>query len=235
MHHFFWKMYNNFLLTKKCIYSFLIADELVFTTHPQSQSVREKSDEVKFSSNAHGIPEPVYFWTRDGKMLTDESVGISFSRDKKELKITNVQRTDSGEYQCVASNKVNDRVTSIPAMLTVKCKNTFAYLILEPSRLVHVCFKRALLLGFPCQGTPRYNFGFRSSVQKNGHPGEGRHEGLVPRNDILISGFIFPCTDPCTNILCTSPPPPPPETQKALRIKKAIWLVRSDSIIAVTL
>ena len=124
-------MYNNFLLTKKCIYSFLIADELVFTTHPQGQSVREKSDEVKFSSNAHGIPEPVYFWTRDGKILTDESVGISFSRDKKELKITKVQRTDSGEYQCVASNKVN-RVTSNRAKLTVKCKNTFAYLYLSP-------------------------------------------------------------------------------------------------------
>ena len=183
-------MYNNFLLIKKCIYSFLIADELEFTTHPQSQSVREKSDEVNFSSNAHGIPEPVYSWTKDGNILTDESVRISFSRDKKELKITDVQRTDSGEYQCVASNKVNDRVTSIPAMLTVKCKNTFAYLILEPSRLVHVCFKRALLLGCPCQGTPSYNFGFRSSEQKNGHPGEGRHEGLVPRNHVLISGFI---------------------------------------------
>ena len=150
----------------------------------------EKADEVKFSSNAHGIPEPVYYWTKGGEKLTDENVRISFSRDKKELKITDVQRTDSGDYHCVASNKVNTTVTSNPAKLTVKCKNTFAYLILEPSRLVHVCFKRALLLGCPCHGTFSYNFGFRSSVQKNGHPGEGRHEGLVPRNDVLISGFI---------------------------------------------
>ena len=89
--------------------------------------MREKSDEVNFSSSAHGIPEPVYSWTKDGNILTDESVRISFSRDKKELKITDVQRTDSGEYQCVASNKVNNGVTSIPATLTVKCKNTFAY------------------------------------------------------------------------------------------------------------
>ena len=50
--------------------------------------------------------------------------------------------------------------------------------------------KRFLLLGFPFQDTPSYNFGFRSSVQKNGLPGEERHGGLVPRNDVLRNGFI---------------------------------------------
>ena len=35
-----------------------------------------------------------------------------------------------------------------------------------------------------------YKFGFRSSVQKNGPPREGRHESLVPRNDVLTNGFI---------------------------------------------
>ena len=29
-----------------------------------------------------------------------------------------------------------------------------------------------------------------NSVLKNGLPGEGRHEGLVPRNDVLTNGFI---------------------------------------------
>ena len=33
---------------------------------------------------------------------------------------------------------------------------------------------------------PSYKFGFWSLVQKNGLPGEGRHEGLVPRNDITV-------------------------------------------------
>ena len=37
---------------------------------------------------------------------------------------------------------------------------------------------------------PSQKFGFRSSVQKNRLPGEGRHEGLVPRNDVLTNGFI---------------------------------------------
>ena len=37
-------------------------------------------------------------------------------------------------------------------------------------------------------GTPLY--WAASSVYKNGLPGEGRHEGLVPRNDVLTNGFI---------------------------------------------
>ena len=45
-----------------------------------------------------------------------------------------------------------------------------------------------VITGVPVR--PSYKFGFRSSVKKNGRPGEGRHEGLVPRNDVLINGFI---------------------------------------------
>ena len=37
---------------------------------------------------------------------------------------------------------------------------------------------------------PSHKMGFRSSAAKNGLPGEGRHEGLVRRNDVLTNGFI---------------------------------------------
>ena len=37
---------------------------------------------------------------------------------------------------------------------------------------------------------PSHNMGFLSSAAKNGLPGEGRHEGLVSRNDVLTNGFI---------------------------------------------
>ena len=37
---------------------------------------------------------------------------------------------------------------------------------------------------------PSHKMDFRSSVSKSGLPGEGRHEGLVPRNDVLTNGFI---------------------------------------------
>ena len=31
---------------------------------------------------------------------------------------------------------------------------------------------------------------FRSSVSQSGHPGEGKYEGLVRRNNVLTNGFI---------------------------------------------
>ena len=37
---------------------------------------------------------------------------------------------------------------------------------------------------------PSHKMGFRSSAAKNGLPGEGRHDGLVPRNDVLTNGFV---------------------------------------------
>ena len=86
-----------------------------------------------------------------------------------------------------------------------------------------------LLLGCPFHDTPSYNFGFRLSVQKNGLTGDERHEGLVPRNDVLTNGFIpffLPLTFPRIFFV---PQLRPLETRNALQIKKAICSVRSDS------
>ena len=44
------------------------------------------------------------------------------------------------------------------------------------------------ITGLP--GKPSHKMGFRSSVSQSGHPREGKHEGLVRRNDVLINGFI---------------------------------------------
>ena len=46
----------------------------------------------------------------------------------------------------------------------------------------------SLVTGLPVRAS--HKMGFRSSVSKSGLPGEGRHEGLVPRNDVLTNGFI---------------------------------------------
>ena len=45
-----------------------------------------------------------------------------------------------------------------------------------------------IITGLP--GKPSHKMGFRSSVSQSGHPGEGKHEGLVRRNDVLTNGFI---------------------------------------------
>ena len=47
----------------------------------------------------------------------------------------------------------------------------------------------SIITGLPLSGHARLRFRF-SSVLKNGLPGEGRYEGLVPRNDVLTGGFI---------------------------------------------
>ena len=63
-----------------------------------------------------------------------------------------------------------------------------------------IIFKQYIVTGLPVR--PSYKFGFQSSVYKNGLPGEGRHEGLVPRNDVLTNGFIrFSLTQTLARIL----------------------------------
>ena len=92
------------------------------------------------------------------------------------------------------------------------------------------------ITGLPLSGLPSYKFGFRSSVQKNGPPGEGRHEGLVPRNDVLANGFIgFSLAWTLARILFVPRLRPPRNPEGVANLKKAICVVRSDSIMGVTL
>ena len=53
-------------------------------------------------------------------------------------------------------------------------------------QLVTFIVKDFIITGLPV----RHKMSFRSSVSKSGLPGEGKHEGLVPRNDVLTNGFI---------------------------------------------
>ena len=59
----------------------------------------------------------------------------------------------------------------------------------EDSLVLHkIMFRGYPNTGLP--GKPSHKMGFRSSVSKSGHPGEGKHEGLVRRSDVLTNGFI---------------------------------------------
>ncbi len=76
---------------------------------------------VTLSCYATGNPAPAISWTRDGSPVdTSNNSRISFSDDKKKLTITNVNRTDSGEYRCVANNSLG--TTFSAATLDVQCK-----------------------------------------------------------------------------------------------------------------
>ena len=90
------------------------------------------------------------------------------------------------------------------------------------------------ITGLPLSGPLSYKFRFRLSVQKNGLPEEGRHEGLVPRTMFSeVVSYDFPSHVPLHEYFWYLSSALP-ETQKVLRVKKAICVVRSDSIIGVT-
>ncbi|XP_074611675.1 receptor-type tyrosine-protein phosphatase delta-like isoform X2 [Acropora palmata] len=91
-----------------------------FTTHPQSQTVRE-GDNVTLFCNATGTPKPSITWTIDGLTLNvTVHPRISLSSDNKQLTVRNVRRTDSNhEYQCLANNSA-EPIRSHAASLTVQ-------------------------------------------------------------------------------------------------------------------
>ena len=103
------------------IFCCVFTEKPSITTHPQGGTVKE-GDNVTLSCNATRNPVPTISWTRDGSPV-DTSGRISFTADKKQLTITNVSRTDSGEYRCVARNRVGND-TSNAADLVVQCKTS---------------------------------------------------------------------------------------------------------------
>ena len=89
--------------------------------------------------------------------------------------------------------------------------------------------KRFFLLGCPSQDTPSYNFGFSVICTEKRSPGGGKARGFSTQKRCSHKWFhtIFPYTD--LPRIFFVPRLRPPDTQKALRIKKAICVVRSDS------
>ena len=100
-----------------------ITDKPEITVHPKNETKLE-GDNVTFTCKVNGNPVPTISWTRDGSLINNTNnnlTRISLSRDKKQLTITNVNRTDSGKYRCVASNSLGHE-TSKAASLDVQCK-----------------------------------------------------------------------------------------------------------------
>ena len=99
-----------------------VTDQAEITAHPQNKT-RIEGENVTISCNADGNPKPTISWTRNGYPVdTSNNSSISFSADKKQLTITDVNRTDSGEYRCVVSNSLGN-VLSSAATLDVQCKD----------------------------------------------------------------------------------------------------------------
>ena len=98
---------------------FIFTDPPEITVHPEAKT-KSEGENLTLSCNATGNPVPTISWTRDGSPV-NQSSRISFSADKKQLTITNVNRTDRGKYRCVASNELGND-TSNASIVDIQCK-----------------------------------------------------------------------------------------------------------------
>ena len=78
---------------------------------------------MTFFCNATRNPVPTISWSKDGSPVSNNS-RISLSDDNKQLTITNLSRTDSGEYRCVGNNSLSN-----PAKVDVHCKQIVLFLM----------------------------------------------------------------------------------------------------------
>ena len=70
---------------------------------------------MTLSCNASGIPPPMVSWFKaDGQRI-----------DQSELVLTNINRSEAGEYRCEASNECGN--ASETATIDVQCKLTVTY------------------------------------------------------------------------------------------------------------
>ena len=100
---------------------FPVAPEI--SQHPKHTTEVEGRD-VVFSCVVDGSPAPSVSWTKNANELNvtgDPRVTVSSTNKNHSLTITDIHRSDAGQYRCVASNSVSSS-TSSPATLTVHCE-----------------------------------------------------------------------------------------------------------------
>ena len=90
-----------------------------FLSQP-SNTTAALSSTVTLSCSTTGNPLPSIAWYKDGLPLTTDSRRQQ-DAGTGSLRITNLQNSDSGRYQCVASNTAG-RVASLTAILQIACK-----------------------------------------------------------------------------------------------------------------
>ena len=100
---------------------FPVAPEI--SKHPKNTNIVEGGD-VAFSCSVVGKPTPSVNWTKNGEELNvtaNHRLSLSSTNNNHSLKITDVKRSDTGQYRCVAINSISSS-TSSAATLTVQCE-----------------------------------------------------------------------------------------------------------------
>ena len=103
------------------VFKFQVAPEIV--ENPKDVTIVE-GEHVVFSCVVDGNPSPRVTWTKNEEKLnitTNPRLTASSLNNNHSLTITDVHRSDSGQYRCVIINSVGN-ITSSPGDLNVQCK-----------------------------------------------------------------------------------------------------------------
>ncbi|XP_027037672.1 peroxidasin homolog [Pocillopora damicornis] len=98
--------------------------------------------------NATGNPPPTLSWTKDGSPLNDTQ-GITFSGDNKTLSIASINRSESGNYRCVASTGLGNDLSN-PAKVDIQ----FAPEIVENPKDVTIVEGEDVVFSCTVDGNP---------------------------------------------------------------------------------
>ena len=107
---------------------FLIAVRAEIVSHPQANVTKEEGSNLTLFCNATGNPTPIILWTKDGSPINNNS-RIRFSIHNRLLTVSNVNRTDSGHYRCVANNSLGNDISNV-STVDIQCKFSYHYCIL---------------------------------------------------------------------------------------------------------
>ena len=102
-------------------FKFQVAPEIV--ENPKDVTIVE-GEYVVFSCVVDGNPSPRVTWKKNEEKLnitTNPRLTASSLNNNHSLTITDVHRSDSGQYRCVIINDVGN-LTSSPGNLKVQCK-----------------------------------------------------------------------------------------------------------------
>ncbi|XP_013395368.1 protein turtle-like isoform X2 [Lingula anatina] len=87
----------------------VVRDPPYFTMRPNPYYQRMPGESVTFPCAASGTPLPVISWRKPDSYVPDDS---RVSRDRHNLTISQLQKSDHGKYECVAKNVVTTVITS---------------------------------------------------------------------------------------------------------------------------
>ncbi|XP_013395358.1 protein turtle-like [Lingula anatina] len=87
----------------------VVRDPPYFTMRPNPYYQRMPGESVTFPCAASGTPLPVISWRKPDSYVPDDS---RVSRDRHNLTISQLQKSDHGKYECVAKNAVTTVITS---------------------------------------------------------------------------------------------------------------------------